>query len=54
MADALERAARTMVDGNLSAGARDAILQHVGAAAGPRQAADLFFLIASSPEYQLA
>jgi uncharacterized protein (DUF1800 family) len=45
-----------MVDGNISDGARRAIVDHLHStgAAGSGSAGDLFFLVAATPEYQLA
>ncbi|GAC1575280.1 MAG: DUF1800 domain-containing protein [Candidatus Dormibacteria bacterium] len=52
--EAVARAAATMVDGTLSAGARDAVAGHLRSVTPSRRPGELFFLLASSPEYQLA
>jgi uncharacterized protein (DUF1800 family) len=53
---AVDRAARVMLDGNLTPGARQAIADHLQASHRPGGDAtpDLFFLLAGTPEYQLA
>ncbi|MFN2462551.1 MAG: DUF1800 family protein [Candidatus Dormibacteria bacterium] len=48
----LDSAVRLLADGNLSAGARAVIADHLRASGSAR--GDLFFLVTASPEYQLA
>lgn len=43
-----------MVDGDVAAGARDAIVTHVSGLPAPAAAAEALFLVAATPEYQLA
>ncbi|MEA2683074.1 MAG: hypothetical protein QOK05_1402 [Chloroflexota bacterium] len=54
--DAVDQAVRTLLDGNISDGARQAIVDHARVArpGGKVPAADLVFLVAATPEYQLA
>ena len=54
--DAVATAVGAMVDGNLSSAARAAIIDHLRSAGSPASqvAADMFLLVAASPEYQLA
>lgn len=53
---AVGHAVDAMLDGNISDGARRAIIDHLHSigAAGTGSAGDLFFLVAATPEYQLA
>jgi uncharacterized protein (DUF1800 family) len=53
--DVVERAVAWMVDGNISGGARQALADHLqGLGDQAVAASDLFFLVAGTPEYQLA
>ena len=52
--DAVAAVVNAMVDGNLSAPARAAIIDHLRSLPVRQVAADMFLLVAASPEYQLA
>jgi uncharacterized protein (DUF1800 family) len=56
-AEAVDHAAATMVDGRLTAAARQAVIDHAtsqGSGLSSAVAADIVFLIGATPEYQLA
>ncbi|MGI8609606.1 MAG: DUF1800 domain-containing protein [Candidatus Dormibacteria bacterium] len=54
--DAVDHAVATMLDGFISSGARQAIADHLQSIGnqGAQSGSDLFFLLAATPEYQLA